>query len=63
MEEATKQADGDKDKLKTLQEGIRMHKYIGETARSLYERSVEHMTDYQNLSIKSHMLKQSALFL
>ena len=32
-------------------------KYIGESSRSLYERSIEHMNDYQSLSERSHMLK------
>ena len=32
-------------------------KYIGESARSLYERSIEHMDDFNSLSEKSHMLK------
>ena len=32
-------------------------KYIGETSRSAYERIKEHYNDYENLSVKSHMLK------
>ena len=32
-------------------------KYIGETSRSGYERLREHYSDFENLSIKSHMLK------
>ena len=34
-----------------------MAKYIGETARSVYERGCEHLSDIQNLSQKSHMLR------
>ena len=32
-------------------------KYVGESSRSLYERSKEHREDYKNLSESSHMLK------
>ena len=32
-------------------------KYIGESARSLYKRSREHMDDYNSFSEKFHMLK------
>ena len=31
--------------------------YIGETSRSLYERSKEHITDAKNYSHKSHIIK------
>ena len=54
---AEEQADGDPAKLKQLKEQIRLHKYVGETSRSVYERGFEHLSDYQNLSTKSHMLK------
>ena len=32
-------------------------KYIGETSRSGYERMREHWKDFENISVKSHMLK------
>ena len=32
-------------------------KYVGETARSCYERQKEHFRDYNNLNIRSHLLK------
>ena len=32
-------------------------KYIGETSRSAYEKLKEHYKDFENISIKSHMLK------
>ena len=35
----------------------RMAKYIGETARSTYERGFEHLSDLLNTSAKSHMLR------
>ena len=34
-----------------------MSKYIGETARSPFERGFEHLSDVLNLSLKSHMLR------
>ena len=49
----------DKKKLMMLTDKIKTHKYIGETNRSIYERSWEHVDDYENLSIKSHMLKHA----
>ena len=54
---AEEQADGDPAKLKQLKEKIKLSKYVGETSRSVYERGFEHLSDYQNLSTKSHMLK------
>ena len=59
MEHAREQADGDKNKMRQLQEDIKLYKYVGETSRSLYERSFEHLTDFESLSIKSHMLKHA----
>ena len=57
MEDARVKAEGNMEQLKVLQGKIKVYKYVGETARSLYERSFEHITDYENLSTKSHMLK------
>ena len=57
MEEAKEKAGGDMKKEKELQDKVQIYKYVGETARSLYERSFEHLSDYENLSTKSHMLK------
>ena len=36
---------------------IKLYKYIGETARSIYERGFEHENDWENLKLDSHMLK------
>ena len=36
---------------------IKLHKYIGETARSVFERGFEHENDLENLRKDSHMLK------
>merc|ERR1712130_120332 len=38
-------------------EGIRLHKYIGESSRSIYERGLEHLCDFQELKPDSHMVK------
>ena len=40
-------------KVKQAKTGV----YIGETSRSLYERSKEHITDAKNYSHKSHIIK------
>ena len=37
-------------------------KYVGESCRSAYERGREHVTDYENLSLDSHMLKHNILY-
>ena len=42
-----------------LTEKIRIHKYIGETCSSIFQRSWEHLNDLENLSIKSHILKHA----
>ena len=37
-------------------------RYVGESARSPYERGREHLADYKNLSTKSHMLKHQIIY-
>ena len=59
VEAAKQEAGDDKDKLRMLMDKIRVYKYIGESARSAFERSWEHMNDYKNLSTKSHLLKHA----
>ena len=59
MEKAKIQAGGDTKLLRELEKNIKIHKYIGETNRSTYERGWEHQYDYTNLSTKSHMLKHT----
>ena len=46
----------EKEKEKRIKE-IRVYKYIGETARSVYERSSEHLSDMTQLKPCSHLLK------
>ena len=38
---------------------IKMSKYIGESAKSAYERGKEHMGDRRTLNLRSHMLKHA----
>ena len=56
---AEEEAAGNKDKLKELKAKIRLHKYVGESSRSVYERGWEHLSDFENISTKSHMLKHT----
>ena len=48
--------DKEKDVLKAK---IKLYKYIGETSRSSYERSWEHLNDMAQLRNTSHMLKHA----
>ena len=47
----------DEDEKEQKKRKIRMHKYVGETARSAYERGLEHQEAYEKLEEDSHMLK------
>ena len=50
------------DDHKKAQEGIakmKLHKYIGETSRSSYERSQEHIDDMRQLKPSSHLLRHA----
>ena len=44
-----------------LSNGSKEGVYIGESGRSLYERSLEHMADALNLKEKSHIVKHWAI--
>ena len=59
MQEAEEQAGGDQKEQKRLEDKIKKYKYVGESARSCYERGWEHQADLENLSTKSHMLKHA----
>ena len=55
MEEAEKRAEErGKDKKK-----IKIHKYIGESTKSAFERGQEHLADRRSLNLRSHMLKHA----
>ena len=47
------EADNQSSKNSSPREGI----YVGETSRSLHERSIEHMRDAESFSAKSHIVK------
>ena len=36
---------------------IKLYKYIGDTVRSIYERGLEHIRDFRELTKDSHMIK------
>ena len=50
----------EEDEKEKRKRGIRIHKYVGESARSAYERGLEHQVDLQRLEEDSHMLKHIA---
>ena len=39
------------------EEKIKLYKYVGESCRSVWERSAEHLADLKNLNPTSHLLK------
>ena len=47
----------DKEKLEEERKKTRRHIYIGETARSCFERLKEHQSDMRQLKVNSHMLR------
>ena len=53
MKDQTSSAKEKQEKIKE----IRQYKYVGETARSGYERGLEHQKDWEDLKINSHMVK------
>merc|ERR1712154_560950 len=51
------EGDMDEEEKREKLREIRLHKYIGETSRSMYERGLEHQRDLAELKPESHMLK------
>ena len=47
----------DEEMKKVMMKKIKVHKYIGETSRSVYERTWEHTHSMEQLQTSSHMLK------
>ena len=45
------------DKKEKRKVNVPLYKYIGESARSAYERGLEHMRDYTEMKLESHMMK------
>ena len=59
LEKIEIEAGNDKKRKGELTKNMKLHKYIGETNRSCFERGWEHLNDFENLSTKSHMLKHA----
>ena len=47
----------DPEKMKEQLEKMKIYKNVGETARSIYERTQEHKNDVEGLKPSSHMLR------
>ena len=59
-EEKTLEAPEGERKGRTEVMKVRLHKYVGETGRSSFERGVEHTRDRKKWKLGSHMLKHIA---
>ena len=53
------ESNGDEKFKKEMMRNMRLYKYIGETSRSVYERSWEHVHSMEQLQTSSHMLKHA----
>ena len=53
IEEGGYEENEKREKMRSL----RLHKYIGETSRSFFERGLEHLRDLRELKPESHMLR------
>ena len=53
------ESGGDEKKMKKMVKNMKLYKYIGETSRSVYESSWEHMHSMGQLQNNSHMLKHA----
>jgi hypothetical protein len=56
LEEMKKEA-GEEINRGALEDKIKLHMYVGETARSVHERGFEHLDDIRQLKTSSHLLK------
>ena len=52
------ESNGDREKMKAMKKKIKLHKYIGESSRSVYKRAVEQKNDIHQLKTSSHLLRQ-----
>ena len=59
IEEDEEASEEEKEKRR---KGIKMHKYVGETARSVYERGMEHLNGLQSMKEDNHLMKHVAMF-
>ena len=57
IEKIKAEIEDDEKLLKEKVENLSKYKYIGETCRSVYERSWEHLSDKEQLKPGSHLLK------
>ena len=57
IEKIKEDTGGDKKKEQEKIKKMRLHKYVGETSRSCFERSQEHKNDMHQLKPSSHMLR------
>ena len=51
------EVEEDKDITENEKAKINIHKYIGETSRSVYKRALEHQLCFQSLSTNTYLLK------
>jgi hypothetical protein len=56
-EEIEEMHRGDAGKIKEIKMKMKIHKYVGETSRSIFERTQEHKNDIEALKTSSHMLR------
>ena len=47
--------------MKKMKKEMRIHKYIGESSRSAYERGYEHLDKLASLNSQSHMLRHMVM--
>ena len=57
VEKIEEREDISEKEKKDMKQNISLFKYIGETARSTYERGWEHVNDMEQLKLNSHMMK------
>ena len=56
-EQIEREHAGNKEKIKEEKSKIKKFLYVGETARSIFERAIEHHNDIAQLKTSSHMLR------
>ena len=61
LEEILEKSEGDEEVMKKMKKEMRIHKYIGESSRSAYERGYEHLDKLASLNSQSHMLRHMVM--
>ena len=59
IERIEQETAGDRKRTQEELHKIRLHKYIGETSRSCFERGMEHLNDMRQLKPASHLLRHA----